>query len=113
MTVGTWLNLTQLNILGVKENHIIFIVLLITLGVVYFIVTPVMRWVIALQSSKILSYVMSSFLLLIFVFSVAMTRESLEFSLSHLLKVSLQCFSIFGVLLILHSIYMKFIKKQS
>jgi hypothetical protein len=110
---GTWLNLTQLSILGVKEHHIYFVVFLLLMGLLYFVITPVIRWIISLQSSKLLSYILSSMLLLIMLFIFAMTSNTLGQSLQYLLKISLQCFSVFGGFLLIHSIVGRFIKKQS
>ncbi|MFA1818732.1 hypothetical protein ACDX78_00795 [Virgibacillus oceani] len=113
MFAGTWLNLTQLSILGVKEHHIYFIVLLLLMGIFYFMITPVIKWIISLQFSKLLSYMMSSLLLLILLFTLAMNIDGLEHSLQSLLKISLQGLSVFGVFLLIQSILGRFIKKQS
>jgi len=109
---GSWLNLTQLYILGVKEQHIYFIIALLLLGMLYFVIIPVMQWIISLQSPKLLSYMMSSILFLVLIFIVAMTSDRVEQSLQLILKISLQSFSVFGVFLLAHSIFSKFIKKQ-
>jgi len=110
---GTWLNLTQLSILGVEEHHIYFTILLLLMGLLYYITAPIMRWLISLQSSKLLSYMMSSFLLLILLYTVTMTSDNLLQPVQYLLKISLQCLSVFGVFLLIHSMVRRFIKKQS
>jgi hypothetical protein len=66
-----------------------------------------------LQSSKLLSYMMSSFLLLILLYTVTMTSDNLLQPVQYLLKISLQCLSVFGVFLLIHSMVRRFIKKQS
>jgi hypothetical protein len=112
MLAVAWLNLTQLSILGVEAHHVYWLILLILLSVLYLIISPVVQWMMARQSRKLLSYILSSFLFLIVLISVAATSERLESYLSYLLKISLQGFSIFGVFLLLYSIYTRFIKKQ-
>mgnify|MGYP001249943707 CR=1 FL=1 len=107
-----WLNLTQLYILGVKEEHIYFFILLFLLGLLYFVLNPFVHWLISLQSPKLLSYMMSSFLFLILIFTAAITNERLGLSLHLVLKISLQCFSVLGIFLLGHSIFTRFIKKQ-
>lgn len=110
---GTWLNITQLSILGVKEHHVYFIILLLLLGLLYFIISPVIQWIISLQSAKLLGYMISSLLFLILLFILTVTSDRAAELLPMLLKISLQGFSLFGVILLLHSFIGHFIKKQS
>ena len=109
----TWLNFTQLSILGVKEHHIYFIIFLILMGLVYFMITPFIKWLMSMQSSKLLCYIVSSLLFLIMLFILTMMSKSLGHSLEYFLKITLQCLSIFGVFLFIQSIIGRFLKKHS
>ncbi len=101
-------NINNLLPVGIKvEYFYIFIGIII----IYLMVHPLMKWVISLQSIKLLAYIMSSLaFLVLFLLGIILTTV-LNLTL---LAMTLQCLAIFGgCLIVIHAFQYLFRKNKS
>ncbi|MBY7143794.1 hypothetical protein KFZ56_12205 [Virgibacillus sp. NKC19-3] len=106
----SWINLSRFTPLGVREEHIY--VLLIAIGIItsYLVVQPFITWFVAKRSAKLLSYIISSLLVIISCFIVVLFIGDFHHLRVHLLKITLQTLAVFGVVLILFYSYRRLMK---
>lgn len=111
MFIGSWINLSRLTPLGIKEEHIYFLIIAIGIIISYIFVQPFINWFVANRSAKLLSYIISSLLVIVSCFVVVLFIGDLHHLRSNLLKITLQTLAVFGVVLILFYSFRRFIKK--
>lgn len=103
------IRLSQLLSLGITKEQLYFIFIFIGIVVSYYIVQPFIHWFVTLQSTKILSYLITS-LLVLFVISVFRSQQP-EASMASLMRVTLQSLAAFGCVLFIVRIFQALFKK--
>lgn len=111
MFIVSWINLSRLTPLGIREEHIYFLIIAIGIIISYLVVQPFINWFVANRSAKLLSYIISSLLVIVSFFVVVLFIGDLHHLLIHLLKITLQTLAVFGIVLILFYSYRRFVKK--
>ncbi|WP_156290492.1 hypothetical protein [Oceanobacillus salinisoli] len=98
----SFIKFSHLAALGLEREHFYFI--LITLGAVisFIIIHPFVQWFVALQSTRLLSYVISTLVLLIIFLVMGIFISDLSEILLIILKLMLQSLAMFGGVLILY-----------
>lgn len=107
-----WINFTQLSILGIEEELVYYAIILLGIITSYLIIQPIISWFVALKSTKLLSYIVSSLIVLVLFFLIVLFVGDLQYLLSDLLKMALQSVSIFGVILTIYYSIRRLIQKQ-
>lgn len=86
--------------LKVVDDHIIYLCVLALLFVFYFMITPLMNWLITLQSVRFLSYFVCSLFMIIILLLLPIGLESSQTIFQHVGKITLHCLSAFGFALL-------------
>ena len=110
-----WLNMTKLNILGFNEKHVYFIMFFVCLLLIYLTIQPIMSWIIALQTPKLLSYLFSSLFVVIAFFLLILFVEVIDLTYMKILgtfKIVLQALAAFGLCLILFYTMQRLLKTR-
>ncbi|MBP1968267.1 membrane-bound ClpP family serine protease [Virgibacillus natechei] len=110
MFINSWLNVSQLKPLGITEEHIFLLLLSIGIIISYFVVYPFINWIVTIQSTKLITYIISSLLIMVCFFIVVLFVGDLQYLMIDLLKITLQTLAAFGIVLILFYSYKRFIK---
>ncbi|WP_106497788.1 hypothetical protein [Lentibacillus sp. Marseille-P4043] len=97
-----WIHVNQLITLGLTEKQFYFILFFIVIFVSYYVLQPIIHWFVTLQSTKILSYLITSLLVLLCMFA---------FGIHQLVKMALQSLAVFGGILFLLRVFHGFFKK--
>ncbi|WP_449354000.1 hypothetical protein ACUL41_11260 [Virgibacillus natechei] len=111
MFIGSWINLSQLTPLGIRKEHLYFLIIATGIIISYLVVKPFITWFVANRSAKLLSYIISSLLVIVSCFIVVSFIGDLHHLLHNLLKITLLTLAIFGIVLVLFYSYRRFIKK--
>lgn len=106
---NTVLNGISLNII---EDYVFYIIISIAILLSYLVVKPFVNWFIILQSVQLLSYLMSSLIIMILLLLIMFQFDGMDQSIINILKVGFHCLAIFGVLLLLYRLYQRVIKKS-
>ncbi len=110
-TIYSFIKVSHLNALGLETEQVYFLMFSLGAIITYLIVHPVISWFIELKSAKLLSYVVSSMLVIIVLFINAMYMEGIASILFNLLDTMLQVLGWFGIILILYYCVRKFMGK--
>ncbi|MEN1967045.1 hypothetical protein WMZ97_03105 [Lentibacillus sp. N15] len=89
-----WINKGQLLTLGLTEKQLYFIIILIGVFASYYIIQPVVYWFVTLQSTKVLSYMIASLVMMICV--LVFDGQQSDDNVHQLIKITLQCLAAFG-----------------
>lgn len=112
---NSWIRLSQLQTLGIKEEYAYFVIILIGVLLIYLVVQPFIQWFIALKLFGILGYIISSLTLLaaFFIFVILSGIHHDDQLLLFLLKSVFQTLALFGIaLIIIHTFQRIFRKKK-
>lgn len=97
----SWISSTQLTALGLNKSHVYFTMIFIAIIIIYYLIQPLISWLVILNSKNLLSYIISSLcvitVFLIITVKVDMSRDSI-FSL---FKQILYCLATLGIILII------------
>src|SRR5699024_12721124 len=96
----TWFSMSQLMILGLEEEHIYFVLLFGGIVVCYLLIQPFISFLVAMQSARVLSYILSSLLALVVLFVTILITNAQESS-RLLMRVTLESLALFGILLVI------------
>ncbi|PAV28781.1 hypothetical protein CIL05_14230 [Virgibacillus profundi] len=108
--IKSWIDLSVFSFLGIGGDVVSYLIVFLSIIASYFIISPLISWFVALQSTKLLSYIICS--LIIFVlFFIVMEFIWNQQKLNNLLKIILQCLVAFGVVLIFYSGFQRLLKK--
>lgn len=106
MFMSPWLNMTQLKVLGFNEKYVYFTLFFIVLLISYILIQPIITWMITFQTTKFLSYLVSSLfvivvflLMLLFVDIITLT----DVTVFGTFKIVLQSLAVFGICLIVYN----------
>lgn len=89
-----WIRADQLLSLGLTREQLAFFFIFIGVLVIYYIVQPLVYWFVTLQSTKMLSYVIASLLVVIAILVIS-NKASGETAI-RLPKITLQTLAAFG-----------------
>ncbi len=94
-----WINISQLQSLGISEET--FFTLFIFLGILgcYFIIRPIALILISLKSERLLNYILSGLAFIVIFFTVVLWIGDIEMLTYELFKISLQVLAMFGLVL--------------
>lgn len=112
---GVVTNMQTLRIvtLGVIENYYFLLFISMGIGIVYFVIQPMVKWLLRLQAFKLLSYLICSLLTLILYFMIVVFVGDLQHVATQYFKLTLQAAAIYGgFLLLLNCIHYLFKSKQ-
>lgn len=101
MNFPDWFHYSQLMALGVKPEHIYYLLVFFGMVLLYLLIHPVIQWFVAKSSTKLLSYLLSSLLLLTGCLLTASLFGTFSASLHYLLGITLETLAAFGAILIL------------
>ncbi len=106
-----WFHLSNLIMLGLKEEHIIYILIFTVVLLSYIVLHPLIHFFVMTQSSKMLSYVCSSLLILVlFLTIIWLGNERSDDPV--LFKMVLQTIGLFGFALIVINGFKRMLNKQ-
>lgn len=104
----SWINIAQLNILGVKMEYLYFIAIFVIVLILNIIIKPILIWLINKKFMVILSYITSSLIVLIMSFIFIFTTNYFTIIF---IKYVLYAIAFFGVFLIITLTYSRFKKE--
>lgn len=104
-------NISMFLALFPDEKYIYYMFIFIVIVVSYFIIHPIIYWIITLKTTKLLTYFVSSLLVLLFLCMIIIVSGESRFTIHDLLKMALQSLSVFGLAIILYSVFLSFLKK--
>lgn len=112
-----WINMQKLAILGVKEDHIYIALFMLGICIIYVMLQPIIQWLLHKNSYKLLTYVISSLLILVILLFIAFKNGGdggVEFTI--LIKNALLTLTLFGIALfvinLLYLLLQKWFKKS-
>ena len=86
---------------GLVEEYVYYILIFIGIIISYLLVRPFITWFVTLKSTRLLSYIISSLIILLILFIATNSIEELNHLLFNIFRVGLQCLAVFGVLLLM------------
>ena len=112
MVIGSWFNLTALKLIGIQEDFIFYI--LISTGIIasFLLMKPIIVWLINLRSVFLINYIISSLTIFVLLFVIVFFLIETGHSINYLLKITLQCMAVFGVIMVLYYSFQKIIRKN-
>ncbi|RDW18407.1 hypothetical protein CWR48_12600 [Oceanobacillus arenosus] len=108
LAISNWIN-GFLEIFEIKTSHFYFILVLIAILTSYMIMKPVITWIVSFKSTKLLTYLMSSLVVMLSIFIMSLFVEQ-PFDII-MFKTLLQAISTFGIVLALFYTIVTVIKK--
>ncbi|GGB53381.1 hypothetical protein F3157_20980 [Virgibacillus dakarensis] len=105
----SWIRLTQLLSLGLTKEQLYFIVIFIGIFTCYYIIQPIIHWFVALQSTKVISYLITSMLVLICMLGFSVHQS--DDVISSLIRTALQSLAAFGCMLFIVRIFEVIVKR--
>lgn len=103
----------QSEVLGSEEKGIIVMLVLFVVGMSYLFILPLIKWFVALQSVKLLSYIVCSLFVLVLYFIMMFFVGDKQYLTIQFIKVILQGIAFFGGgLVVIYSIQYLFKGKQ-
>lgn len=98
--IVSWINDSLILAMGLNKLYVYFVLIFIGVLISYFLIEPMIIWFIALQSTKLLSYIVTSLIVIVLFFIIVLFTNEMNGSTFSLLKVVLQCLASLGILLI-------------
>lgn len=89
-----WLNVEQLNILGIKSGHLFFIIILLAIVIINKVIKPVLVWFMRRNYLTILSYLATSSVVLIIAYTVLYVTN---YFTMHFIKLVIYAIVLFGI----------------
>lgn len=98
-----WIKIPHLNSFGLTNDMLISFVIIIGVVGAYFIIRPIISFLIALHAKKLLTYLLSSLFFVVLFFIVILVNGNITNKTYEFFSFSLQVLSILGgVLLLVH-----------
>lgn len=97
--------------LKIIEDYVFYIIIFIAILLSFVVVRPFITWLITLESVQLLSYLVSSLIIMLIVVLLKSYINDFQEVFLNLLKITLQCLAAFGILLIVYGSYQRIIKK--
>jgi len=108
----SWINMTQLSILGINETYLYGAIVLLGIIISYFIIEPIISWFVALGSQRLLSYLISSLIVLVLFITMILFNDHLHHLFFDLLKIAFTSISLFGIILAVYNYIKRLIQRQ-
>ena len=103
-----WIKAGHLQSLGITEIHICVFLVILGLLISYRLLVPLFEWFVLEKLTKVMSYIVSSFLIvMLFLLYIVYTNHVPLY----LLKITLQTVSLFGLSLVLFYLFKRVKKK--
>ncbi|MUV36291.1 hypothetical protein JNUCC1_00092 [Lentibacillus sp. JNUCC-1] len=114
LSFGSIINIRQLLILGMKEEHLYICAVILGLAAAYFLLQPIVMWFIQIGAQGALTYMITSLLLMVVLLSI---KGFFELSLptdieNGLMKHTLQGLAGFGLFIMVINIWGRIRSKQ-
>lgn len=109
MNIYSFIKLSHLPALGLGERNFIIFLLVIGIVIVYMFTQPFISWLVSLKMIRLLSYVVSSLLILNIVCFIIILRPDLTESILIFVGFVLQIIALFGIGLIIYYTFCKLI----
>lgn len=106
------INWSMLLALFPEEKYVYYFFVIIGISISYLVIQPVITLFITLKSSRLLSYVFSSLVVLLVLLISILFIEEPRFFVDHIVKITLQCLAGFGVGLIFYNGFQRLINKN-
>lgn len=106
-----WLKLNHLFSLGFQQKHIYFIAIFLGVSVCYAVMKPVITWFVKLGSIRLLSFLTSGLMVVLAFFVIVLYVGELPDIMLSLLKITLQCLAVWGIIIVLYHSVRLAIKK--
>lgn len=94
-----------------NEDYVYYILVMFIMILSYVVFHPLIVWFITLKTTKLLTYFVSSLMVLIFICMLLMVLEESRLTLFEWMKIGLHSLALFGVLLIFYNVFVSTIKK--
>lgn len=107
-----WINMQKLSILGVHKEHVYVVLFMVSIVALYTILRPVILFLLLKRSHKLLTYIISSLLMLVVLLFTFLRREGSGSSFAPFTKHALLTFAIFGIVLIVMNVFHFFLQKK-
>lgn len=107
-TYLSWINIEQLNILGVRLEYFYFIVMFITVLILYALTKPLLVWLIRKNFVIIISYLVSSLIVLIMTYTFLFVINDINIIF---IKYVVYAIILFGICLSILLTYNRFKKE--
>lgn len=85
--------------IGLVDHYVIYIAIFTIMFIIYLLIRPFMTWFVTLQSVRLLSYLFSSLMVLLFMFLLKQSFHELNDLLINLSQITLHCLALFGLVL--------------
>lgn len=96
--------LNKIIALGNYDSNVYYVLVFLLILCIYVLIHPVITWFIHLQSTRFLSYLFTSFVVIIFGFIMYWYLNIHVGAIStHLFKLALQCLTVFGITLFIYN----------
>lgn len=102
-----WINVTQLELLGVTFEKRILLILFISLVLVGFLVKPIINLFTSKRYTFVFTYLFTSFIITLVAMFITFSKHDLTY-----LKVSVQAISLFGFCFTLYILYQLFKREE-
>src|SRR5699024_2294216 len=109
--VLSWINDSMLSAMGLNKLYVYFVLLFLAVLISYFIIEPIVMWFVALQSTKLLSYIITSLIVIVLFFIIVLYTGKTNELIFSILKVVLQCLASLGIILIVIQSIQSIIKR--
>lgn len=107
-TYVPWVNIDQLNILGVRTDHLYFMIIFMTIFVLNIVVKPILIWFTKKNYMTMLSYITSSLIVLIASYTFLFVTDYFD---NNLIKFVMNAIALFGICLTILLTYNMFKKE--
>ncbi|RLL45174.1 hypothetical protein D8M04_09955 [Oceanobacillus piezotolerans] len=101
MNAFYFIKLSQLSALGIEENDIHLFLIIVGVILSFLLIKPIVEWFVVSQSTKVLSYLISSLFILVLFFTMVLSLDAIEPLTFSLLNMLLKVLAVFGAGLLL------------
>lgn len=103
----SWIKVEQLTILGVKTDHIYFMIVFLTIFFIYLLIKPMLTWFTKRNYMTILSYFASSLIVLIIAYILLHMTDHFNIDLIKLVMYAIVLFGIYLAVLVTYNLLKK------
>lgn len=103
--------LSKFMALGSYEKNFYYIIVFMIIVIIYLFIYPLIKWFITLQSARLLSYILCSFIVLFILFLAVQALHDMEKLFFQTMKMVCQCLAVFGITLIVYHGFQKVKRK--
>lgn len=97
--------------LKIVDDYVFYIVFSIAILLSYLFIKPFIMWFVTLESVHLLSYLMSSLMIIILFLFMMIYIDNIQDLFLGMFKITLECLAVFGILLLLYRGYQRISRK--